>query len=324
MRKKTSDKKRSVSPDYYQHLIENSQDVLYSLNSQTGQFDYMSPAVMAILGFTPKEAIEMGTEGLNQRMPSEYRQTMDKYAADSKKKKLPPNCVSYVETKFKHKKGHYVWLGISRNFITNSRGDIKMSVGNIRDITETKLLQQQLESSLENYKKLYHNAQASLYRTRLSDGKMLECNESMAKMLGYENREQCLAKHYSKEHYANSRRRSEFIKLLEERGYVDSFEAEARRVDGSLLWAKISAQSYPEKDYLEGTIWDITASKILTPAENQILEQIMHGKSNKEIAFRLKRSTRTIEDHRSHIMQKLGTHNLVELIQKITKAGIEP
>jgi len=325
---KIVDKKKRIPPvkslDYYLYLIENSQDALFSINPQTGQFEYVSPAVKAIIGFTPEEVIKMGTEGMNRRIPPQYRRIMDKFAADSKKKKLPKHYVSYVEARFKHKKGHYVWLGINRKFITDGKGNIKAVIGHTRDITETKLLHQRLETSLQNYKMLYHNAQSALYRTRMSDGKMLECNEAMAKMLGYESREQCLVEHYSAKYYTDSRRRNELMKLLKEKGQVEGFEIETRRVDGSVLWIKVSAQTHPEKDYLEGTVLDITASKILTPAENQVLEQIMLGKSSKEIAFQLKRSTRTIEDHRAHIMQKLGAHNLVELTKKTIEAGLEP
>lgn len=326
MRKKPE--KRRISPvksrDYYRHLIENSQDALGIVNPQTGQFEYMSSAITAITGFTPKEVIKMGAKGMNQRVHPGYRSVMNQYIADSKKNKLSKHSAPYVEIRFKHKKGHYVWLGVNRKFILDRKGNVKISIGNIRDITEIKLLQQQLETSLQNYKTLYHNAQSALYRTRISDGKMLECNEAMAKLLGYESREQCLAEHYSAKYYTDSRRRDELMKLLKEKGQVENFEIETRRVDGSMLWMTVSVQAYPDKGYLEGTIWDITASKILTPAENQILEQIMLGKSSKEIAFQLGRSVRTIEDHRAHIMQKLGARNLVELTQKTIQAGIEP
>jgi PAS domain S-box-containing protein len=94
MNKKSSEDKKKQSssvkpPDYYLNFLENSQDALYSLNSQTGQFDYMSSAVTAILGFTPREVIKMGTEGLNQRIPPEHRPKMDKFASDSKKRNCP-------------------------------------------------------------------------------------------------------------------------------------------------------------------------------------------------------------------------------------------
>ena len=47
-----------------------------------------------------------------------------------------------------------------------------------------------------------------------------------------------------------------------------------------------------------------------------MLRLIVKGMGNKRVARTLKRSVRTVEDHRSHIMTKLGVHNLVELIKK--------
>ena len=61
---------------------------------------------------------------------------------------------------------------------------------------------------------------------------------------------------------------------------------------------------------------EITATKALTKTERDILRQIANGKSNKEIAYASNRSVRTIEDHRSNIMKKLGAGNIVELIHK--------
>ena len=118
--------------------------------------------------------------------------------------------------------------------------------------------------------------------------------------------------------------RNEFIRLLKEKGQINGFELKGRQVSGEKLWIKISARIYPEKGYLDGAVWNITASKILTRIENEILELVMQGKSSKEIAFQLKRSIRTIEDHRAHIMQKLGAHNLVELTRKAIDSGIAP
>jgi DNA-binding NarL/FixJ family response regulator len=44
--------------------------------------------------------------------------------------------------------------------------------------------------------------------------------------------------------------------------------------------------------------------------------------SNKEIAHKLHRSTRTIEDHRNHVMNKLGVHNVVDLVKVALKMKI--
>ena len=53
---------------------------------------------------------------------------------------------------------------------------------------------------------------------------------------------------------------------------------------------------------------------LLTPREYQVLELIANGASNKEAGRQLGISPRTIEVHRSRIMEKLGAKNTVDLV----------
>lgn len=55
---------------------------------------------------------------------------------------------------------------------------------------------------------------------------------------------------------------------------------------------------------------------ILTNREKQILELILDGKGNNEIAEALTISRRTAEVHRFNLMKKLNVKNLIELTQK--------
>ncbi len=55
----------------------------------------------------------------------------------------------------------------------------------------------------------------------------------------------------------------------------------------------------------------------LTPGEREVLNLILEGKMNKEIAGELKLSTRTIEDRRAKLMKKMGVESLAELIQVV-------
>lgn len=52
----------------------------------------------------------------------------------------------------------------------------------------------------------------------------------------------------------------------------------------------------------------------LTDKEKEILEQIVQGLSNKEIAERFDKSIRTVETQRFKLMKKLGVKNVVELV----------
>jgi len=53
----------------------------------------------------------------------------------------------------------------------------------------------------------------------------------------------------------------------------------------------------------------------LTPGERAVLDLILEGKLNKEIAAELGLSIRTVEDRRAKLMKKMGAKSLVELVR---------
>jgi FixJ family two-component response regulator len=66
---------------------------------------------------------------------------------------------------------------------------------------------------------------------------------------------------------------------------------------------------------------DILKSKSLTKMETIVLRLIVGGRTNKEIARILRRSVRTVEVHRSHIMHKLNVDNVVDLVKRADAMG---
>jgi DNA-binding NarL/FixJ family response regulator len=60
----------------------------------------------------------------------------------------------------------------------------------------------------------------------------------------------------------------------------------------------------------------------LTPRELEILQHIVAGKSNKEIATELKLSVNTVSVHRANIMDALGLHKTAELVVYAIKNGL--
>jgi PAS domain S-box-containing protein len=197
--------------------------------------------------------------------------------------------------------------------IRDSRGELFAVSLVCRDLTEQKKLEQELMEREAKYRDLYNQSPVCLYRTRIEDGKLLECNKALADLLGYSSVEECKARHYSAQHYVDPAQRKVLLEKLQKGKKVEGFEIQIRRVDGKSIWIEATAELYPEQGYLEGAMKDITVFKILTEMEKEILNRVLEGKSNKEIAKLLCRSVRTIEDHRAHIMRKLHAHNLVEL-----------
>lgn len=60
----------------------------------------------------------------------------------------------------------------------------------------------------------------------------------------------------------------------------------------------------------------------LTPREKEVLAWVVAGKSNKEIARLLDVSHRTIDVHRSRVMEKLGAHSLPDLVTMAARCGV--
>jgi DNA-binding NarL/FixJ family response regulator len=54
----------------------------------------------------------------------------------------------------------------------------------------------------------------------------------------------------------------------------------------------------------------------------EIVRLLAEGKTNKEIAYELGIAVRTVDAHRSNVMQKLGLHSLAELMHYAIRQGI--
>ena len=63
-------------------------------------------------------------------------------------------------------------------------------------------------------------------------------------------------------------------------------------------------------------------SGALTPRELEVLQMIVDGKSNKEIAAVLDLSANTVAVHRANIMNALGIHKTAELVVYAIRAGL--
>lgn len=67
---------------------------------------------------------------------------------------------------------------------------------------------------------------------------------------------------------------------------------------------------------------DSTSFEALSEREKEILEWIAKGYSNKEIAENLVISVKTVETHKSNLMEKLGLKTRPELVKYASKKGL--
>jgi len=126
---------------------------------------------------------------------------------------------------------------------------------------DRKRVDEALWKSEEKYRNIFNNAQVGIFRTRISDGKVLECNDRFARTYGYKTPEECKDDFVVSEHHTDPGAREKMVASLMEKGEVNDIEACFSRKDGDDVWVRFSARAYSEEGYMEGVGHDITDYK---------------------------------------------------------------
>lgn len=82
---------------------------------------------------------------------------------------------------------------------------------------------------------------------------------------------------------------------------------------------KLDAEQRRERD-IRRTIQE--RLETLTPREHQVMEQVIHGRLNKQIAVGLGTGEKTVKVHRARVMSKMGAHSVAELVQLAARVGV--
>jgi len=137
------------------------------------------------------------------------------------------------------------------------------------DITAKAQAEEALRESEEKYKAIFSNAQVALFQTRISDGKLVEINERYANMAGYSNIGDCMAEFNAASAWADPNARKELLRVLKEKGFINDYETQIIRRDGTRIWISFSATTFSKQGFLEGSIVDINDRK---QAEEKLTE----------------------------------------------------
>ncbi|WP_094228803.1 Cache 3/Cache 2 fusion domain-containing protein [Methanolobus psychrotolerans] len=130
---------------------------------------------------------------------------------------------------------------------------------------------QVLDAVKENEEKLQafiDNVPVGIFRTN-SDGKALQANPEMLRIIGREGEEQALEhmQNVGEQLYVDQERRGELINFLAKQGHVENFEFAALRADGKHAWlmlnARINVKSKTDDNpfLIDGFVLDITERK---------------------------------------------------------------
>jgi PAS domain S-box-containing protein len=131
----------------------------------------------------------------------------------------------------------------------------------IQDVTDKYLAEQALMESRESYKELYNNALIGLFRVRISDGMILECNDYFARIFNFENRQSLIdGSSFFKNFLLTTKAWTDLKETLKKNERLVTELAVSGR-DGQHQWMRISLRLLSEKGYIEGVMSNITQQK---------------------------------------------------------------
>jgi diguanylate cyclase (GGDEF)-like protein/PAS domain S-box-containing protein/putative nucleotidyltransferase with HDIG domain len=110
------------------------------------------------------------------------------------------------------------------------------------------------------YHDLLSNAGVGLFRSQASDGKLLECNEQFAHILGYETIGECLANYSASDLHLDPGTHEQVLASAKTTS-TSNIDVCITGRNGAVIWVRLSARFNQEEDCVDGVVVDITKDK---------------------------------------------------------------
>ncbi|TYQ30917.1 EAL domain-containing protein [Pseudanabaena sp. UWO310] len=239
------------------YLFENNPHPMWIYNLETLEFLAVNQAAINHYGYSEAEFLSMTV--LDIRPVEDVPKLLEAIAKVSTGFSVPE-----IWTHRK-KDGSQILVEVSAHTLEYQNHRCELIL--INDVTQKIQAQEDLKRAEAKYRSIFENAVEGIFQTS-ADGKFLIANPMLAKIYGYESPEDLVANltNIEEQLYVDPQRRLELIELLTEQEDVKQFESQVYRKDRSIIWTSENVHAVRDVIgniiYFEGTVEDITASKI--------------------------------------------------------------
>ncbi len=113
----------------FRDVLDVSRDFIYKLNLPDRAYDYVSPSVLSMSGFTTEEFAAMGFAGVLERFHPEDRERLRGFIRRFLDNTLDDEAGATIEYRWKKKTGEYYWLSDYGVLIRDSRREAHRQSG---------------------------------------------------------------------------------------------------------------------------------------------------------------------------------------------------
>lgn len=162
------------------NILQHSREVIYSVDAEAGQFEYLSPSVFSLTGYSQEEAESMTLNDWIQQIHPEDQERIFRLSRELLYQPEEREWQGVVEYRFRHRDGQYRSLSDHLYIRYSSSGDIVMASGSVRDVTQIV----RLEESLHVLERKFQESQKMAGLGLLSSGIAHDFNNLMTVILG--------------------------------------------------------------------------------------------------------------------------------------------
>ena len=254
----------------FRRLAENAADIIYRLGVTPNLvFDYISPAVETITGYSPGELYGNPQLWLEMLHPDDSR-GWQQWLANSQMFSQQP----YVVRMFR-KDGANIWLELRETSIYDETGNLSAIEGIARDVSDRQQILLALHESAVKYRRLFEYANDSIFIIDPQTHQILDVNENAAKQLGY-TRSELQKRKIDQLSPPDAAARNEimFQELLNKGSVL--YEQVHRHADGRLIPVEISSRVIESggKQVFQSFVRDITERQIFIDVLQKINEEL--------------------------------------------------
>lgn len=166
------------SPTHFGSILANSVDVLYRRDLLTDRYDYVSPSVLSLTGYTPAEFTSEGLKATVDRIHPDDAAGARRAIAEVMSSASGRGRAEY---RYRRKDGVYRWFSDYHTVIRDARGKPRYWVGTVRDITDLKSAEDSLRRTQSHLELQVRKRTAQL---RAMTAKLIGAEESERERIG--------------------------------------------------------------------------------------------------------------------------------------------
>ncbi|NLD81249.1 MAG: PAS domain S-box protein, partial [Smithella sp.] len=188
--RKRAEKLLRQSEEKYRLLADNISEHVWIMDLKLN-LTYISPSVEKLYGYTPDEIKKLSMKTFFTA--ESYQKIIEAYSRELSlaigNRPMPPSEGRHViELEVNHKDGHKLWTENRVSFIRDENGNPTSILGETRDITERKRVQELLKKSEERYRTILEDIQEGYFEVDLA-GNFTFFNETLCRVSGYSREE---------------------------------------------------------------------------------------------------------------------------------------